>query len=571
MQLEGTYQVYLDVEIDASYLHCQSFIHGTKVSLATLAKISAEDDITYDEAWAQLRDYLITKGWEGTVTPVYTEFTPALVKESYFIVTGEEITFSVRLPEKVMDLISHQTLLHGAWMLALGDDKDFSVLNKLVASRYKNEPVFNCGSPKQMQKLLYEVMGFEVVVANQPTDTMRAAGLRQGTPKTDNLAMAYALQTATPEQTLAINAVIRMKMVVTRRSLYYSPYPHFVHWKTGRVHSSHNQCSTNTRRASASKPNVQQVSKQEKVDGYLPKVREVFIPHRKGAVVVSMDFMAQELRIIADYSQDKGMLACFIGDNKKDMHALTGVGIHNYRADVAMSYEEFYAAVKDETNPAHGVAYIERTLGKKTNFTSEFGAMAPKLAQTLMVTVEEAQVFLDAKESAFPDVVLWKNKVIEQEVKALGYVKTKMGAVRHLVPALTSGDGYKMSKAERQGVNTKVQGSAGEMTKRAEGRIWQARLEQQFDCEIMFPVHDEIVASVMIEDLLKFIPAMHSCMVQPYGDMMVPIMSSISFGRSFGPAFQVDIGELPTEEAILKGLATMYDREKPKQLEVVTA
>ena len=572
MQLEGTYDLHKEVEIDASYSHCQSFIHGTKISLAKLAEIGKEDDATYDGAWSAVRDYLITQGWEGTVTPVYTEYTPAAVKESYLIVTGEAVEFSVRLPAKVLDLIKHQPLLHAAWVLALGETPNFSVLNKLVASRYKNEPVFNCGSPTQMKALMYETMGFPVVVANKPTDIMRAAGLKQGTPKTDNLAIAYALQTATPEQAVALKAVVLMKMVVTRRSLYYNPYPYFVHWKTGRVHSSHNQCATNTRRASASKPNVQQVSKQEKVDGYLPKVREVFVPHRKGAVVVSMDFMAQELRIIADYSQDNGMLACFIGDHKKDMHALTGVGIHNYRHAVAMSYEEFVLASKSKSHEFHAIIYIERALGKKTNFTTEFGAMAPKLAQTLMVTVEEAQVFIDAKEAAFPDVAVWKVNVIEQEVKRHGIVRTKRGAVRHLVPALTSGDGYKVSKAERQGVNFKVQSSAGEMTKLAEGRMWKARLEQNFDCEIMFPVHDEIVASVMIEDLHEFIPAMHACMVQPYGGMTVPIMSSISFGRSFGPAHQMEIGDEPTKEAILKGLEEMYKSEKPKQqLEEVTA
>ena len=563
MQLEGTYDLYKEVEIPASYGHCQSFIHGTKISLSTLAKISAEDDLTYEGAWKELSAYLVTQGWAGTVTPVYTEFTPANVKESYLIVTGEKVEFAVRLPEKVMGLIKHETLFHGAWELALAGD--FTVLNKLVASRYKNAPVFNCGSPTQMQKLMYEVMGFEVVVANRPTDNMKAAGIKVGTPKTDNLAIAYALQTATPEQTVALKAVVLMKMVMTRRGLYYNPYPYFVHWKTGRVHSSHNQCAANTRRASASKPNVTQVSKQEKVDGYLPKVREVYVPHRKGAVVVSMDFMAQELRVIADYSQDKGMLACFIGDNKKDMHALTGVGIHNYRHAVAMSYEEFVLASKSKSHEFHAIVYIERALGKKTNFTTEFGAMAPKLAQTLMVTVEEAKVFIDAKEAAFPDVGVWKSTVIE-EVKARGCVRTKLGAVRHLVPALKSGDSYKISKAERQGVNFKVQSSAGEMTKLAEGRMWKAKLEQQFDCEIMFPVHDEIVASVMITDLLKFIPAMHACMVQPYGGMMVPIMSSISFGRSFGPSHQVEIGDEPTEKAILDGLAEMYEREKPKQV-----
>lgn len=570
MELEGTYDIYRQVEIDPSYGHCQSFIHGTRISLKKLAEISEEDDDTWNEAWATLRAYLITQGWDGTVTPTYSEFSPAALKESYEIVTKNPLNTSVRLPAKLLEAIKGEKLLHAAWQLALGPLPDWTVLNKLVASEFDNEPVFNCGSPVQMKRLIYEVMGFPIVVYNKPTPVMKARGERQGTAKTDNLAIAYALIDATPEQAAALNAVVLMKMVITRRSLYYHPYPYFVHWKTGRVHSSHNQCATNTRRASTSKPNVQQVSKNEKVDGYMPKVREVYIPHKKNAVIVSMDFMAQELRVIADYSQDDGMLACFLGDHKKDMHALTGLGIHNYYADEAISYNEFIDALKDDTNPMQGTIYKERALGKKTNFTTEFGAMAPKLAQTLMVPVEEAQVFIDAKAAAFPDVVVWKDTVIET-VKTQGYTKTKLGAVRHLTPALNSGDNYKVSKAERQGINFMVQSSAAEMTKLAEGRMWQAKLEQVFDCEIIGPIHDEVVVSVAIDDLFGFIPAMHRCMVQPYGGMMVPIMSSISFGRSFGPADQIEIGDEPSEEAIRAGLAKMYKREAPTVAEEVTA
>jgi DNA polymerase I-like protein with 3'-5' exonuclease and polymerase domains len=48
---------------------------------------------------------------------------------------------------------------------------------------------------------------------------------------------------------------------------------------------------------------VQQISKHPKADGETPKVREVIVPHKKNAVVVSFDFAAQELRVIADYSK----------------------------------------------------------------------------------------------------------------------------------------------------------------------------------------------------------------------------------------------------------------------------
>lgn len=575
MELEGTYEVYKQVEIKASYLHCQSFIHGTKVSLAKLAELSKEDDATYDKAWSTLRDYLISKGWEGTVTPVYSEFSPAAVKESYKIVTGEDLDCRARLPAKMLEALSDAPLLKGAWELALGPDTpwdtqnptgQWSTLNSLVASRYSNEPEFNAGSPTQMKRLLYDVMGFPIVVFNKPTPAMMAKGEKQGTPKTDGLAIAYALQVATPEQAAALNALTLMKMVATRRSLYYSTFPYFIHWKTGRVHSSHGQCATNTRRASASKPNVQQVSKREAVAGYSPRVREVFVPHKRKAVIVSMDFVSQEILLLAEWSKDPVLREVFVGVPPKDMHSITGVGIFNSHADtISMSYETFVEVIADQKHSMHKTCKKFRGLGKAINFSGQYRVGAKKMASMLFVTEAEAQAMIDAKAEAFPVAEDWA--VTEMEtVKQTGTVRTMLGAVRHLAQALNSTDKFESSKATRQCLSYRIQGSAAEQTKLAEGLMWEARLEQRFDCEIMFPVHDECVASCAIEDLYEFIPAMHACMVNRYAGMELPIRSSISFGPNFGVQFEA--GTEPTREAIQKGLDEIFESEKPKVAEM---
>lgn len=554
MELEGTYAVYKDVEIDSSYSHTQSYIHGTKISLQTLQELRAIDEEEYALAWNIVRDYLIQKGWEGTATPVYKgELKAADIKDAHLIVTGQKLDTQVRTPAKLLAMIEDPLLKDGVEKAIAGE---FELLNELVSMRFKGEPEFNMGSPTQKVKLLYEVMGLPIRVYNKPTDAAKARGERQGSPKTDNLAIMYALQDAKESELAVLNAMRIMQMVSTRKSLYYDTYGGFVHWKTGRVHSSHNQCATNTRRASSSAPNIQQVSKNQKVEGYSPRVREVYVPHKKGAVIVSMDFMAQELRVIADYSKDPNMVACFIGDNLRDMHAMTGLGIWNARKSLNWSYETFVAALEDKSNEFYVEVKKMRGLGKQTNFTTEFGAAAPKLAQTIMVTDEEAQIYIDAKEAAFPVVGEWKETVIA-EAKRCGFVRTKLGGKRHLREALTSTDRFVSSKAERQAVNFKVQGSSAEMTKLAEGRMFKADLEQRFDCEVIAAIHDEVIASVMIEDLFDFVPAMHNCMVQPYADMVIPVKSSISFGKSFGPAHQIEIGDVPTRQAIEKGLAEL--------------
>lgn len=545
MQLEHTYKIYLDVEIAASYLHCQSFVHGADISIPKLKELEVIDDQIYDDAWRHLQTYLISKGWPGSLPPVIEPpLTAAGIKTAYEVVAGEPLKTMVRTPEKLIEMIrSDQPILAGLL------ETDIEAANSYVASQFDAAPEFNPGSPLQMKKLMYETMGLTQQVFNKPTETMLKAGRRQGDPKTDDLAIRYALIEASEELKPAIDAIRLMKMVQTRRGLYYKTYPYFVHWKTGKVHSSHNQCATNTRRASSSFPNMQQLAKHAKIEGQAAKFREVIIPHKKRAVIVSMDFSSQEILLMAEWSHDPELEAVIL--RGKDMHSMTAVGIYNNKEGAEWSYDEFKAVIDDQHHPLHKVCKKYRALAKTVNFSSQYRAAAKKMSAVLMVPEPDAQIMIDAKAAAFPVSEQWSLDEMDA-VKHSGTVHTLMGAVRHLGPAVTSKDRVEAGKAERQALSYRIQGSAAEMTKKAEGRMWEEALEQRFDCKIIAPIHDEVVASVSLDDLVECCKVMHACMVGPYANMRLPITSSISFGPSFGQ--QIEIGLLPTEEAFTQGL-----------------
>jgi DNA polymerase I-like protein with 3'-5' exonuclease and polymerase domains/5'-3' exonuclease len=565
MQLEHTWGVYLEVEIDAAYQHAKNFIDGFDISIEKLNSLSAEDDITYNNAWKVLRTFLMEKGWAGTVPPAYTaDITAAQVKEAFEIVHGCKMDTQMRNIDKLVKFarIEDKPIFAGLledMVFDTGVDADEATekFNNYVQSFFKGEPQFNDGSPLQMQNLLYTVMGLPIRVRNKPTETMRNAGIFEGSPKTDTLAIAYALQECTPEQKEVLNAIKLLGMVGTRRSLFYSKYPYFPHWKDGKIRSSHNQSAANTRRATSSKPNMQQMPKHAKIEGQEAKFREVVVPHHPDAVIVSMDFDSQEMVLIAEQSQDPNMLSCFVGDDRRSPHTITGLGIVRLEQGFDWSYEEFVEALKSKEHPQHKFAYDGRILGKKVNFTAEYLAMAPKVAATLLVTEEKAQMFLDAREAMFAVAGAWKQGKIA-EAKEFGIVRTMMGAVRHLAPAFTSGDRWKASKAERQAVNFSVQGPAAEQTKLAEGRMWKDNLFFDFDAVCIGPIHDEVVASVMIADLPEFLPRMHRCMVAKYANMAITPVSTISFGKDFYR--QIEIGDTPTPEAIAAGLKKMYEK-----------
>jgi DNA polymerase I-like protein with 3'-5' exonuclease and polymerase domains/5'-3' exonuclease len=575
MQMDHHYKVYLDVEIGACYLHAKNFIDGVPISLEEMKAQADEDTLTYNKAWGGLRQYLIKNGWEGVTPPVYDrQITVAQVKEAFAIVTGQQLDTQMRTMSKLITYIREvkdQPVL-AALLERMVDpavvDPDMikmheKAFTKHVGDHFAGEPEFNDDSSLQMCNLLYKVMGLPIKVRNKPTDIMRSKGITEGNPKANALAIEYGLQDAeTDEVRACLEALKLMSMVGTRRSLYYNKYPYFPHWKDGLVRSQHNQCHANTRRASTSKPNLQQLPKHPKIEGYKSRFRAIIRPHKPGAVVVSIDFDSQEMRIIAELSQDERMLSMFVGENLTGPHSLTGLAIAIRKMpNIEWSYEKFEQIREVVDHELFSFVKGCRVLGKKLNFVAEYGAMAAKVAETLMISEEEAQELIDAREDMFPEVKAWKQRRIAA-AKKTGKAFTMLGAVRHLRDAFMSDDRFESSKAERQAVNFEVQSSSGEQTKQAESRMWEDSLFYDFDAVCYGPIHDEVVASVMIEDLFEFLPRMHACMAVQYACMKVPCVGSIAFGPDFYS--QIEVGTEPTRDAIAKGIEKL---NLPKQLE----
>lgn len=542
LEMEGTWDVYREVEIDAAYLTALGFLQGVKVDQKELLAQQAADDTLYEESWQELSAFLTARGWDGcTYQPVkgLEDF-----KRAFELITDHPYNTRVKKIDRVAEYVRNCGFGNLATYL---EAEDWGTIDTLARAKFQGAPEFNIDSPKQLSALLYETLRLPVRLRNKATDKMREDGIVQGTPKTNALALKYASHYDTKgseEIERVLKSILNMKLVKTRRKLFYGPYAYFPHWRDGRVHASVNQSATNTRRASGSNPNLQQLPKNK------GKFRRVFVPHHPDAVIVSLDFSAQELRVIADYSRDQNMLDCFIGDNLRDMHSLTALKIAQ-RERPGISYETFVSYLSDENLPDYKWAKDLRGKGKTTNFASEYGAKAKKMAETLMVEEDEAQAYLEAKWSTFWQAEKWKEDVI-REANRTGLSYTKLGAVRHLRAGIKTTNSYEHGKAERQAVNFRIQGSSAEMTKLAMGRMWRSGLMFRYDARFIAPIHDEVVFSVAIKDLVPFVQEAHACMVAKYADMFVPIRSSISLGKNFGD--QIECGEEPTAEALLAGL-----------------
>lgn len=98
-----------------------------------------------------------------------------------------------------------------------------------------------------------------------------------------------------------------------------------------------------------------------------------------------------------------------------------------------------------------------------------------------------------------------------------GYVRTLLGRLRRL-PDIDHRKYFYKSEAERQAVNTRIQGSAADITKAAMLRIEFSKKLQKLGVSILNQVHDEIVMQVPEENAEAAAPLVTQYMEHPFGD-----------------------------------------------------
>ncbi|OGX19727.1 MAG: hypothetical protein A3K83_07455 [Omnitrophica WOR_2 bacterium RBG_13_44_8b] len=113
--------------------------------------------------------------------------------------------------------------------------------------------------------------------------------------------------------------------------------------------------------------------------------------------------------------------------------------------------------------------------------------------------MEDAGNFIDAYFLRFPKV---KDYIEEQIIKAkkLGYVATILGRRRY-IPDINNKNQAIRQFAERQAVNTPIQGSASDLIKLAMVEIHANLKNKNLKAKMIMQIHDELVFDVAISEL----------------------------------------------------------------------
>jgi len=153
----------------------------------------------------------------------------------------------------------------------------------------------------------------------------------------------------------------------------------------------------------------------------------------------------------------------------------------------------------------------ERQQAKQICYGIVYGMGVKTLADQLDVVEEEAQLFVDSFHSTYPSIGKFIASTVDQ-CRCQGYVVTMNGR-RRFLPAIYSNNIAQRAQAERQAVNTKIQGSAADLVKAAmiqlDGKL---RKDYSDDVYLVHQIHDELLFEVPTEMLVPVARLVEHCM-----------------------------------------------------------
>ncbi|MGZ3937135.1 MAG: DNA polymerase I [Flavisolibacter sp.] len=348
---------------------------------------------------------------------------------------------------------------------------------------------FNLGSPKQLGEVLFERLKLDP----------KARKTKTGQYATDeNVLRKLAVVHPVADDILAYREYTKL------RSTYVDALPLLINRKTGRVHTTYGQAAVVTGRLNSNNPNLQNIPiKTERGR----EIRKAFIPRDENHALVSADYSQIELRIVAALSGDNVMCEAF--RQNRDVHTATAAKVYGVEEE----------AVSKEM----------RRKAKSVNFGIIYGQGAFGLAENLGISRTEAKTIIDNYKKEFEGITRYMDDMINY-AREHGYVQTILGRKRWLRD-INSSNFTVRGYAERNAINSPIQGTAADMIKLAMVKVYDSLKAKRFKSKMILQVHDELVFDALqeeVEDLKPLIlECMQSAMVLPNG---VPVIAEVGTG-----------------------------------------
>ena len=351
------------------------------------------------------------------------------------------------------------------------------------------DATFNINSPKQVGEVLFDQLKLDAKAKKS---------------KTGQYSTSEEVLLALKPKHSVVGLILEYRELKKLISTYISSLPNYINPATGKIHTTYNQTVTATGRLSSSNPNLQNLPIRSE-RGQL--IRQAVIPD-EGCMFLSADYSQIELRLMAHFSQDPHLVQAFLSG--QDVHAATAAKIFNI--------------------PIDEVSKDQRRQAKTANFGIIYGISAFGLAQQLDCSRSEAKALIDGYFAAFPGVIDYIERQKEL-ARQQGFAVTLFGRKRFL-PDILSHNATVRSFAERNAVNSPIQGTAADIIKMAMVTIHRRLKEEGLKAQMIMQVHDELNFNVPLNEVDKVREIVVSEM-QNVVHLTVPLIADCGIGTNW--------------------------------------
>ena len=368
-------------------------------------------------------------------------------------------------------------------------DREIQGLLKSILSY--GDPGMNVDSPKQIGELLFDKLKLDPAGVKRTT---------KGHWSTDE----KTLQSVVGLHPVVFD-ILEYRACSKLRSTYVEKLPQCIDPADGRVHTTFAQALTETGRLSSSDPNLQNIPVRTDRG---KNIRAAVVPRDADHLLVSADYSQIELRLMAAMSGDEAMKDAFA--RGEDIHRDTAARVFGV--------------------PSAEVTPEQRSKCKMVNFGIIYGISAFGLAQRLKVTRTEAAGLIDTYFKLYPAVRRYMDEAIAK-ARATGYAVTLTGR-RRTLRDINSRNATARQAAERDAINTPVQGTAADMIKIAMVRVDRALKRAGLKAKMVLQIHDELLFDVprgeveQVKEIAK--SEMEAAM-----DVGVPLEVSVGVGENW--------------------------------------
>lgn len=318
---------------------------------------------------------------------------------------------------------------------------------------------FNIASPKQLGEILFDDLKIKA-----PAKKTKTGQYPTGEEVLQKIITAHPI----------VQEILDWRGLSKLKSTYVDALPALINPCDGLVHTSYNQAVTATGRLSSTNPNLQNIP--VRTDNGR-EIRKAFVPRDENHVLLAADYSQIELRIITHLSGDPAMTEAF--NAGVDIHAATAARVYGV---------ELEDVTKDM-----------RRRAKAVNFGIIYGMSAFGLAERIGISRGEAAEIIKSYFREYAGIQEYIDRCIAS-ARQNGYVETMFGRRRYLRD-INSTNSVVRQFAERNAINSPIQGSSADMIKIAMANIHKELKNNDLKSKMILQVHDELVFDTCIDEL----------------------------------------------------------------------